>query len=209
MNQTRTLCVLLLILSLPLRGEPYKPIELHRCQTDITAALAKIHSIESDFTQTKHNALLSNDVVSKGRFYYQTPDKICMQYTTLDYKMVSNGQQLQIMSNGKQRIVSLKNGGRASAIHDIIAGCTTGNFDALGKNYVCVCFTDDTHYRIRIEPRNKTVRNYMAYIEITLLKQDARVTSLKIYESGDNFTRYDFTNQRFNQLTDATPFIIP
>lgn len=62
-------------------------------KTEFENRLAKeaqtVESIESDFTQVKYLDVFDEKVTSKGKFYYQKSNKICMEYfRPMDYLIV-------------------------------------------------------------------------------------------------------------------------
>ena len=81
-------------------------------KTEFENRLAKeaqtVKSIESDFTQVKYLDVFDEKVTSKGKFYYQKSNKICMEYfRPMDYLIVINGSKLKIVSDGKKSIMNL------------------------------------------------------------------------------------------------------
>lgn len=79
-------------------------------KTEFENRLAKeaqtVKSIESDFTQVKYLDVFDEKVTSKGKFYYQKSNKICMEYfRPMNYLIVINGSKLKIVSDGKNILV--------------------------------------------------------------------------------------------------------
>ena len=77
-----------------------KMTQLQDFENRLTEEAQTIQSIESDFTQVKYLDVFDEKVISKGKFYYQKSNKICMEYfRPMDYLIVINGNKLKIVSD--------------------------------------------------------------------------------------------------------------
>ena len=94
-------------------------------KTEFENRLAKeaqtVESIESDFTQVKYLDVFDEKVTSKGKFYYQKSNKICMEYfRPMDYLIVINGSKLKIVSDGKKSIMNLSSNKMMAQMQDML-----------------------------------------------------------------------------------------
>ena len=97
-------------------------------KTEFENRLAKeaqtVESIESDFTQVKYLDVFDEKVTSKGKFYYQKSNKICMEYfRPMDYLIVINGSKLKIVSDGKKSIMNLSSNKMMAQMQDMLTAC--------------------------------------------------------------------------------------
>jgi outer membrane lipoprotein-sorting protein len=169
----------------------------------LTAATNKVNAIESDFVQTKYMDMLSEKIVSTGKFYYKKANKIALDYTSpVHYLIVINGQQIKIVSDGKKNIYELRANKMMSQTSVLLSACMTGNLPLLSKDYHLEYAENGTQYRIKILPLDR-IKSYLKEIDIFLNKQDLSVDRLRMTEPTLDYTEYVFTNKKKNtSLTD-------
>jgi outer membrane lipoprotein-sorting protein len=173
----------------------------------LDAALLKasgdVNVLESDFVQTKYMEMLSENIVSKGKFYYKKTSKIALDYTSpAQYLIVINGQQVKIVSGGKKNIYELRANKMMSQTSALLSACMTGNLSLLSADYRLEYTENNTQYRIKILPLD-SMKSYLEEIDIFLNKQDFSVDRLRMTEPTLDYTEYVFTNKKKNTpLTD-------
>lgn len=168
-----------------------------------------VQSIESDFTQVKYLDVFDEKVTSKGKFYYQKSNKICMEYfRPMNYLIVINGSKLKIASDGKTNVMNLSSNQMMNQMQDMLTACMIGDLTKMSSNYQLEYFEDARHYLVKIKPTSKAVQSYIAGIEIYLDKKDMSVYKLLLRETATNYTEYEFYNKKFNSLKNETKFAI-
>lgn len=168
-----------------------------------------IHSIESEFTQVKYLDILDEKVISKGKFYYQKSDKICMDYSKpVNYLIVINGSRLKIVADGKKTVMNLSANKMMNQMQDMITACMAGNLTKMSSDYKLEYFENASCYLVKITPVSKAIQAYISGIEIHLDKKDMSVCKLRLSETPANYTEYEFYNKRFNALKDETKFSV-
>ncbi|MDR2802618.1 MAG: outer membrane lipoprotein carrier protein LolA [Prevotellaceae bacterium] len=168
----------------------------------LDAALAKASSevnvLESDFVQSKYMEMLSENIVSKGKFYYKKTGKIVLDYSSpVHYLIVINEQKIKIVSDGKENIYGLHANKMMSQTSSLLAACMTGNLLLLSSDYRLEYSENDTQYRIKILPLDR-MKSYLKEIDIFLNKQDYSVDRLRMTEPSLDYTEYVFTNKKKN-----------
>jgi outer membrane lipoprotein-sorting protein len=159
---------------------------------------AQLTGIESIFTQTKYIGLLSEKIVSSGKFYYKKPDKICMDYSSpVKYLMVINGNKIKINSDEKNNVYDLTANKMMSQTQTLISACMTGNLEKLSSAYELSFKENKTLYWVQVLPQG-SVKSYLKSIDIYLDKNDFSVHQLKITETSDDYTEYTFTGKKKN-----------
>ena len=137
-------------------------------KTEFENRLAKeaqtVESIESDFTQVKYLDVFDEKVTSKGKFYYQKSNKICMEYfRPMDYLIVINGSKLKIVSDGKKSIMNLSSNKMMAQMQDMLTACMIGDLSKMSSNYQLEYFEDARYYLVKIKPTNKAVQAYIVF----------------------------------------------
>lgn len=183
--------------------------DMQQFETRLKETADKLTSIESDFVQVKHLDMFDEDVVSKGKFYYQKNNKISLDYSQpLSYLIVINGGRLKIVADGKKNIMQLNTNKMMNEMQDMITACMVGDLNRMSGSYNLKYQEDNHQYIVSITPRSKQVKEYVSAIEIRLGKADMSVDQLRMYENEVDYTDYKFSNKRFNQLKDESRFSI-
>ena len=187
----------------------YKPMQgVDAFKKKLSEASASVSSIESDFTQIKHISALTEDVTSKGKFYYQKSDKIRLEYTSpVSYVMVINGKKIKIITGGKSSIHDVGSNPTMKQMNQLLTACMTGNPDALDSDYQIEYKENATSWRLTVKPSNAG-KNYINTIDIFLDKKDFSVQRLKMGEPSGDFTEYIFTNKKNNAVLSKEKFNI-
>src|SRR4249920_3051842 len=64
-------------------------------ETKFAAASQKITTIKSDFVQEKELSMLSEKIISKGKFWFKKENAVRMEYTEpFQYLMIINGTKI-------------------------------------------------------------------------------------------------------------------
>lgn len=186
-----------------------KIIRMQDFENRLAQEAQSIQSIASDFTQVKYLDILDEKVTSKGKFYYQKSNKICMEYARpVNYLIVINGSRLKIVADDQMSIMSLSSNKMMNQMQDMLTACMIGDLSQMSSNYKLEYFENDSHYLVKIKPVNTAIQVYISEIEIYLDKKDMSVHKLRLSETAANYTEYEFYNKRFNDLKDETMFSI-
>ena len=186
-----------------------KMTQLQTFENNLAKEAQTVQSIESDFTQVKYLDVFDEKVTSKGKFYYQKSNKICMEYFhPLNYLLVINGSKLKIVSDGKKSIMNLSSNKMMNQMQDMLTACMIGDLSKMGSNYQLEYFEDAHYYLVKIKPTNQAIQAYISGIEIYLDKKDMSVHKLRLSETATNYTEYEFYNKKFNSLKNETKFAI-
>ncbi|WP_291587044.1 outer membrane lipoprotein carrier protein LolA [Bacteroides sp.] len=210
MKTIYTSLFLLLIMSCSLYAQQMKPINnLREFEKRLSNEAQTVQSIESEFTQAKYLDIFDEKVISKGKFYYQKSNKICMEYARpMNYLIVINGSKLKIVSDGKKSIMNLSSNKMMNQMQDMLTACMIGDLSKMTANYQLEYQEDAHYYLVKIKPVSQAIRAYIASIQIYLDKKDMSVYKLRLSETDTNYTEYEFYNKKFNSLKDETKFSV-
>ncbi|MDR2622594.1 MAG: outer membrane lipoprotein carrier protein LolA [Dysgonamonadaceae bacterium] len=202
------LIVLLISNKIYAQGDFTPIVSAGKFKEELKTESAGITGIESNFSQTKYIGLLSEKIVSSGKFYYKKPDKICMDYSLpVKYLMVINGNKIRISSDGKSNVYDLSANKMMSQIQTLVSACMTGNPEKLSSGYDLAFKENEKLYWVRALPQG-SVKSYLKSIDIYLDKNDFSVYQLKITEVSDDYTEYTFTAKKKNPAIPDAKFSI-
>src|ERR1700724_513259 len=181
-------------------------------QSDIDQLVQKLQalhnsqpSLQANFREERHLAMLKEPVVNEGKVWFTLPDKIRREIggktpstTVTDGKKVSiyypNYQQLEVYDLEKRPIIK-----------DTLRALTAGlNFREVANYYQIVGSKDGSEYQITLTPKTAAVRKLLTSIDLTI---DENLTPLRVViqdSKGQVFTE-SYTNVRRDTLP-TSPF---
>ncbi|MGN1232276.1 MAG: outer membrane lipoprotein carrier protein LolA [Candidatus Cryptobacteroides sp.] len=176
---------------------------------DLAARTSSITSISAEVTQKKFLSVFNAEVVSRGTFAWESPDKLCLDYRTpAPYKIVINGDKLLTVNSGKPSTANLKGNPVMSQMKNLLSSCMTGNVGAMGPDFDIEYYESDLEYKIVLVPTSGQLRGYISRMEIVLDRKDMSVNTLVMYENETDYTSYVFSSKKFNQALPASVFAV-
>ena len=197
----------IIICWLPLRAQHPGYVlltDLAGFKEQFSTAAKNTNSIKSDFVQEKTLSMLSEKIISKGKFWFKKNDLVRMEYShPFKYLMIINRDKVFIIDGQKQNTISVKSNKLFQQINKITVDCIQGT--ALSNSdFKTKIFENKNSYLIELSPISKTVKNFFKIINVAVDKKNYSVTTIEMNEnSGDN-TLIRFTNKELNTtLPDA------
>ena len=174
-------------------------------KSSFTQAAQKTQSIKSDFVQEKNLAMLSDKIVSKGKFWFKKNNMVRMEYTTpFQYLMILNADKVYIKDGQKENKMSTRSNKLFQQINKIMVDCIQGT--ALdNKDFSVKLFESSGSYLIEMTPVTKSLKEYFKNINIIVAKKDYSVNTIDMVEPGGDNTVINFVNKELNaSIPDAT-----
>lgn len=183
----------------------YKPVSnIAAFQQTLAKSTAALQSLQSDFVQTKHLSMLSDKIVSKGRFYYRQQDKVRIEYTTpFTYLLVMNGGQMLVQDEQKSSRVNTRNSKMMQSVNRIMIDCMRGSVFS-NPDFKVSAYEDGSGYLLSLLPANDAMKKMFRQIDVYLTRGGLDVDRLTMTEQGGDYTDMVFKNaQRNLALSDA------
>jgi outer membrane lipoprotein-sorting protein len=187
----------------------YKPVtNMAAFKQEFTAAAQKIQTIKSDFLQEKNLAMLSDKIVSKGKFWFKKDNLVRMEYQQpFQYLMIMNQNAVYIKDGQKENTMSTRSNKLFQQINKITVDCIQGT--ALdNKDFSVNVFESPQSYLIEMSPLSKSMKDFFKNINITVAKKDYAVNKINMIEPGGDNTVISFTNREINAAIPETIFAI-
>jgi outer membrane lipoprotein-sorting protein len=173
-------------------------------KTRFAAASQKINTIKSDFVQVKELSMLSEKIVSKGKFLFKKENAVRMEYLQpFQYLMIINGSKIFVKDSQKENKISTKSNKLFEQINKIMMDCVNGS--ALNStDFTVKIFEANESWLAELSPVNKNLKTLFKNINLVVARKDYAVTRIEMHEpSGDN-TVINFVNREMNvSLPDA------
>ncbi|MGB5556310.1 MAG: outer membrane lipoprotein carrier protein LolA [Flavobacteriaceae bacterium] len=160
-------------------------------------------TIVSDFTQYKHLDFLDNDIESKGKLAFKSPDLVKWQYVKpFAYSIIFKNKTLYINDDGNKSNMDLGGNKLFTQLNQLITASIRGDlFDdaQFTIDYYKIGEKSLVHFALKDEK----FADFIKVFHLTFSK-NGEVTEVKMIEPSDDFTHIVFHNRKTNQaLSDA------
>lgn len=187
----------------------YSPVrDLVAFNNQFAAAAQSTHSIKSDFIQEKNLSMLSEKIISKGKFYFEKDSKVRMDYVhPFTYTMIINNNKVFIRDGKKENTINAKSNKLFQQIIRITLDCVQGTA-IKNTDFRTRVFESRNNYLVELTPVTKGLKDFFQSIRIVVERKDNSVSQIDMVEaSGDN-TLIRFTNRELNAPIPASIFVI-
>ena len=169
-----------------------------------TTASQKISSVQSDFIQEKNLSMLSEKIVSKGKFWFKKDNKVRMEYNQpFQYLMILNNNNIYIKDGQKENKMSASSNKLFQQINRIVIDCVKGSAFS-NTDFRINVFENKQTYLIELSPVVKNLKDIFKTINVTVDKKDYSVLSIQMNEVSGDYTSINFINKQINtSLPDA------
>lgn len=170
----------------------------------------KTQTIEANFIQEKHLSIVSEKIITKGKFLFKKEKKLRWEYIDpFYYLIIINNGALFIQDEEKKSKVDIRNNKMFDEINFIIMGCVQGNLFNDEKRFSSSFFENGASFLVRLKPLEPTLKEYLIDIKIFFSKTDLMVTRLEMYEPSGDYTIIDFSGKKINTNIPDEKFLIP
>lgn len=193
------------ILTMQAQYPGYKSVaELNRFKELFTSTAKKTQTIKSDFVQEKDLGMLSEKIISKGKFWYKKDNKVRMEYTQpFQYLMIINQTNIYLKDGQKESKISTRSNKLFQQINKIMVDCIQGNV-LNNPEYKINVFENNQTFLIELYPSAKALKEFFKNINIFVSKNDYSVNKLELHEQSGDKTVINYLNKELNTtLSDA------
>lgn len=161
----------------------------------LVQAFAEVSTLRAAFTDSKDIAILDAPLVSKGRVYYQRPDRLHLATEAPSRQSVTLvGTRVRVVQEdlGREQAMDLGVSDVAKAVVANILLVLGGRIDALSELYRCTAEPDRDAWRMTLvplrEPMTKVVRRM-----VVLLARDGTLREVRVEEPDGDASTMSFT----------------
>jgi len=160
-------------------------------------------TITSDFTQYKHLDFLSNDIESKGKMAFKTPDMVKWQYTKpFAYTVIFKDGKLYINDDGNKSNMDVGGNKIFEQLNQLITASIRGDmFD--DTQFDISYFKKEGESLIHFLPKDAQFADFIKAFHLTF-NTKGEVEQVKMIEPSGDYTRIVLSNRLTNEpLSDA------
>jgi outer membrane lipoprotein-sorting protein len=172
-------------------------------------ATSTTESIQSDFKQEKSLSMLSENIISFGKFWYRKKDKIRMEYMQpYSYIMILNGGKIFIKEGQKENKISANSNKVFQQVNRILVDCVSGSM-LDNPDFQSRIFENSGSFLVELIPLAKNLKDLYKNINILIDKEDYTATAIEMFELSGDKTIIRFQNKILNAPINDTVFNIP
>lgn len=204
----RKILYILILLALTVSGYSQTARELEIIEI-VSRSTAKMKSLECDFVQTKHIRMLNDRMVSKGKMYYQQPDRLRWEYVSpYTYTFILNGNQVMLRNSGRTDVIDVNRNRMFKEIARIMMDSILGRCLTDEKSFRTEIAENDKEWVATLYPQKKDMKQMWSRLVIHFDRSSETVAKVEMHEPGGDHTVIDLKNISVNKTLDQKVFTI-
>lgn len=166
----------------------------------------KTNSLESDFKQVKHLSMLTENSVSKGKFWFKKDNLLRWEYKEpVQYLIVLNSGKAYIKDNGKVRKFDMNSNRIFKQVNELMLAAVKGDI-LESADYKITYFEGADSFLAELMPLQKNMKEYVKNILIYFDKKDFSVSKFRMTELSGDYTEVEFSNKKTNVSLESSIF---
>jgi len=172
--------------------------DIAKFKEQFAVATQKTSSIKSNFVQEKNLSMLSEKIISKGKFWFKKESRVRMEYNQpYEYLMVINKDKVWVKDGKKENKVSTKSNKLFQQINKIMIDCMQGT--ALNNpDFKTRVLESKAGYMVELTPVVKNMKDLFKTVNVIVDKKDFSVSSIEMHEPAGDDTIIRFVNKELN-----------
>ncbi len=184
-------------------------MDIDKVKTELNKLSENTSTIQSKFIQEKHLSFLTENIISKGEFYFKSPNQLRWEYSEpFEYIIVFNDKNIFIKDEDKISTFDTESNKMFSEVSNMMIGTIQGNLFTDTDRFAVKYFESTSQYLLELYPKLPEMKSMLKTIKIYIDKSDVSVAKIKMIESSDDYTSIDFVNRKLNQPIDNEKFNI-
>jgi outer membrane lipoprotein-sorting protein len=172
--------------------------DIAKFKEQFAVATQKTSSIKSNFVQEKNLSMLSEKIISKGKFWFKKESRVRMEYNQpYEYLMVINKDKVWVKDGKKENKVSTKSNKLFQQINKIMIDCMQGT--ALNNpDFKTRVLESKAGYMVELTPVVKNMKDLFKTVNVIVDKKYFSVSSIEMHEPAGDDTVIRFVNKELN-----------
>jgi outer membrane lipoprotein-sorting protein len=165
--------------------------------------------LQADFIQEKTLTMLSEKIISSGKFSFRKTDRLRMEFTNpFSYLLILNGGKIYVKDGQKENKISAGSNPLVQQVNRILIDCVSGNM-LDNPDFQNRIFENSTTWLIEFRPVPRNLKELYKNINIVLDKKDFTASSIGMYDASGDKTIIRFQNKELNVKIPDSQFNIP
>jgi outer membrane lipoprotein carrier protein len=175
----------------------------------INSATSKLSSMQCDFVQTKTVKILNEKLASKGRMWYQQPNRLRWEYLTpYTYTFVFNGAKVSLKKNNRNDVIDVNRNRMFKEIASIMMNSVVGKCLTDKKSFRTTVRDTSAEWVATLVPLSKELKQMFTGIVLHFNKEKNVVVKVEMLEKNGDTTVIVLNNIIKNHKIDAKTFTV-
>ncbi|MBR5808177.1 MAG: outer membrane lipoprotein carrier protein LolA [Alistipes sp.] len=173
----------------------------------ISAASAKITTLECDFVQTKHLKILDNRLVSRGKMYYSQPDKLRWEYVTpYSYIFIMNQNQILLKNSSRADVIDVNQNKIFKDISRLMMNSIMGDMLKDNTTFEISMASTKGGYTATLIPIKREMKQMWTKLVLLFDAESLGVKRMEMHEKSGDCTIIELENVKINRAINSTLF---
>jgi len=175
----------------------------------ISQIASSMKTMQCDFIQTKHLKMLNDEMVSKGRMYYQQGNRLRWEYTSpYTYTFIINDDKVLLKNSQRNDVIDVNKNKLFKEIARIMMNSVVGNCLNDEKSFKSSLSVSGGAWVATLLPQRKDMKQMFQKIVLHFSQKQAMVTQVELIEKNGDRTIIDLKNIRTNEAISTNMFTI-
>lgn len=161
---------------------------------------SQLQTLECDFVQTKYLKILNNKMVSRGKMYYQQPDKLRWEYQSpYSYILIMSQNKVLIKNNTRTDVIDINQNKMFKEIGRLMMNSIVGGFLNDQHSFDISITLSDGIYIATLLPLNREMKQMWTKLVLYFDPISLGVTQVEMHEKTGDYTVIELLNSVTNQ----------
>jgi outer membrane lipoprotein-sorting protein len=193
------ICISFISIYVPAQYKDATDAEKDDIIAKIAQSAAEMKTMKCDFVQTKELSFMNDHVVSKGKMYYKSENKIRWEYSEpYEYVFSMDGKSVNMSSGEKTNKIPIKASRMFTEISNLMIGGISGSGLINSKDFTAKFRVGASDYEIILTPLKKEIKNMFSDIQLSVDKLENRIKTIVMTEKNGDRTIINLKNIRIN-----------
>ncbi len=191
------------------QNKPMRAANIESLKLQVKELSQKTMTINSDFTQEKEMSMITEKIISRGKFYFKKEKMLRWEYIQpFSYTIIINNDKISILDENKVSHFNVKSNKIYLEINRIILGSIQGTLLNDDKNFKSYFLENHESFVVMLKPLAPKLKETLTEIVIYFNRGDYAVDRVDMFETGGDCTRINFTKKKLNQPIADEKFVV-
>ena len=175
----------------------------------ISQAASAMKTMQCDFVQTKHLKMLNDDMISKGKMYYQQSNHLRWEYTSpYTYTFILSNDKVLLKNKQRNDVIDVNQNKLFKEIARLMMNSVVGNCLSDEKSFKSTISNIGGEWVATLLPQRKDMKQMFQKMVLHFNQKQAVVTQVELIEKSGDRTVIELKNIKTNETINANMFTI-
>ncbi|MDE7386342.1 MAG: outer membrane lipoprotein carrier protein LolA [Muribaculaceae bacterium] len=183
---------------------------------DVAAAIERVNGVAGGirtmtcrFSQTKHLAMLRDEMQSSGTMAFVSPSRLRWEYTEpYSYRFIFNGDRVYVGNDAGSNVIDTRTNRMFGEIARLIINTVTGHIIDSADDFTFELTPGDKTSTFTLTPRKRELRQLISSIDLTFDNSGYNIQSVTLREKNGDHTDILLHDIQLNKPVNENLFAI-